>query len=295
MSAVSAATATATAPPTSTATAVAGGGPFPATVPFGHPVQVEVTDPAALAVVRQLVRRHLSAVESAVDGRRPDAEVHRLAAAQGRPVEVSRLLLRHVGLALQVASDTGGLLDPTVDPTVGPAALPGAGPTSGWRSVVVDGSTVTVPAGTSLDLRATAIAAALDDVALVGTQLTGAGVLVRCGSRVATAGPAPEGGWRVEMGDALRVLGDDQGLCVIDSGSRVLDPATGVAAQRVWHSVAVVAGSCLLASSAAVAAVVSGTSAPTLLDGRPLLAVLESTDGRRTRAGSLAPLGTAAA
>lgn len=282
------ATTIATTPPAATGTRRQ---PFPTTVRFGHPVQVEVTEPGALAVVWQLVRRHLSAVESAVDGRRPGAEVHQLAAEQGRLVEVSSLLQRHVRIALRAAQDTAGL----VDPTVGSPGRHGQGPASGWRTVVVDGTRVSVPTGTSLDLRATAIAAALDDVALAGTQLTGAGVLVRCGSRVATAGPAPASGWSVEMGDARRVLGSDQGLCVVDSGSRVVDPATGIAAQQVWHTVAVVASSCVLASSAAVAAVVAGAGATALLADQPVLAVLDSLDGRRLRAGALAPLGSAAA
>ena len=56
-----------------------------------------------------------------------------------------------------------------------------------------------------LDLGATAKAIAADRCAARVTETTGSGVLVNLGGDIATAGPAPEGGWQVLVSD-----GDDE-------------------------------------------------------------------------------------
>ncbi|MVU82510.1 FAD:protein FMN transferase [Nocardia sp. ET3-3] len=76
--------------------------------------RVVVTDSAASASARALVRAHLAEVDAACSRFRADSEVSRLARADGKPVHVSALLAEHVRAALSAARDTGGDVDPTV-------------------------------------------------------------------------------------------------------------------------------------------------------------------------------------
>src|SRR6185312_10851142 len=107
------------------------------------------------------------------------------------------------------------------DPTIGAAlcalgydddiayagSRPGTGatirifPSAGWRDVKLRGRLLTVPAGVVLDLGATAKAFAADRCAALVAAGLGVGVLVSLGGDIATAGPAPDGGWRVLVQD----------------------------------------------------------------------------------------------
>ena len=73
-----------------------------------------------------------------------------------------------------------------------------------WRAVRVDRArgTLTVPAGVSLDLGATAKAYATDRAALDIAARFGGGVLVALGGDLAVAGTTPSGGWPVWVDDA---------------------------------------------------------------------------------------------
>src|SRR4051794_37254827 len=75
---------------------------------------VHADDPAALAPALQIARRHLAALGRACDRRSARAEVHRMPCAAGAPVTVSPLLARVVQASLEIAAQTGGLVDPTV-------------------------------------------------------------------------------------------------------------------------------------------------------------------------------------
>src|SRR5207249_9194249 len=109
--------------------------------------------------------------------------------------------------------------DGDVDPTVGAAmvrlgydrdfsVLPTCGgwvvrqrPAPGWRSVHLQGRRLTVPTGVLLDLGATAKAYTADRCARLVGERCDTGVLVSLGGDIATAGPAPPGGWRVLVQD----------------------------------------------------------------------------------------------
>ena len=75
----------------------------------------------------------------------------------------------------------------------------------GWRLVELDvrQRTVRVPAGTLLDLGATAKALAADRAAARIAAAVGCGVLVNLGGDIAVAGQPPAGGWRIEVTDEL--------------------------------------------------------------------------------------------
>ncbi|GLY94083.1 FAD:protein FMN transferase [Actinoplanes sp. NBRC 103695] len=268
---------------------------------WGTVARIVVTDPALLAEAAMMVRAELSAVDAACSRFRPDSELSAACRAGGRPVTVSPLLADLLGAALEAARTSDG----DVDPTVG-AALCGLGydrdfaaitgrtatsavrvfPAPDWRAVRLDDRALTVPHGVLLDLGATAKAAAADRAAVLVADRLGTGVLVALGGDIATAGPAPAGGWRVLVqdrpGDPRCTVRLPGGAALATSSTvarawgapgdplhHILDPRTGRPASRVWRTVSVAAPSCLRANTLSTAAVVRGHSAPRLLAGVP--------------------------
>jgi FAD:protein FMN transferase len=277
-------------------------------------IEVVVTDPAVVVAASRLLDDELDRVEAAASRFRDDSEVCRLRReSDGGPVAVSPDLVTLVGVALQAARVTGGAVDPTVggalcrlgydrdfaavaDGVAG--ALPGAAPVPGWRSVGVDAEagTVTVPAGTLLDLGATAKAWAADRAAATIASRLGCGVLVSLGGDLAVES-APEGGFAVGVAD---ICGDPDaptavsiasgGLATSGIGNRhwllggapvhhVVDPSTGLPAATPWRTVTVAAGSSVDANTASTASLVLGDAAPAWLADRCLPARLVAHSG----------------
>jgi thiamine biosynthesis lipoprotein len=182
---------------------------------WGTTARLVVTDPSGLPAARRLVRRQLAAVDKACSLFRGDSEVRRVQRAGARPVRVSELLAELVAVSLRAADRSDG----DVDPTVGAAMVrlgrgrdlslfPTCGgwqvherPAPGWRRVHLDGRVLTVPVGVLLDLAATAKAHTADRCARMVAAHCDTGVLVDIGGDIATAGPAPQGGWRVPVPD----------------------------------------------------------------------------------------------
>ncbi len=282
-----------------------------------------VTDSAALPAAREVLDAELDAVERAASRFRPDSEVCVLAAANGEARPVSPMLADLIEAALSVARATDGDVDPTVGCAVirlgyitsfgavtsfGDAPPPVPRVTSlavpaDWTSVQFDGHTVQMPAGTLLDLGATAKAFAADRGARLIHQHTGAGVLVNLGGDIATAGPAPGGGWRVTVGDSAGnvdsdpvsriTIGTGTGLATSSTQRRrwnhggtvahhILDPRTGIAADPVWRTVSVAADSCLAANAVSTAAIVRGRRAPEWITGLGVAARLVDAAGGET-------------
>lgn len=264
--------------------------------------RVVVTDPGTLAEARALVEAELAAVGRAASRFRPDSEISRLHLAHGRPQQVSPLLAALVGAALEAARRTDGRVDPTVGAAlraigydrdfedlpgreIGRLPTPtGAGvpvlvrPVPGWRQVRLDGTTLTLPAGVVLDLGATAKAVTADRCAALVRDRLGTGVLVSLGGDIATAGPAPEGGWQVLVHDhdddpsSLVSLPGGAAIATSSTARRVwthdgrvvhhvLDPRTGQPAVPVWRTVTVAAPTCAEANTLTTASVVRGHSA----------------------------------
>jgi thiamine biosynthesis lipoprotein len=275
-----------------------------------------VTEPAATDEARDLVEAELTAIERSASRFRPDSEVCAVYRSGGRPVPVSPLLAELVSTALAAAAWTGG----DVDPTVG-GAIVGLGydrdftllstsdgrtaaqaPVAGWRSVRLDGQVLTVPAGTLLDLGATAKALAADRCAALVADRLGVGVLVSLGGDIATAGPAPDGGWPVLVSDGPDEPADtvsiSAGAALATSSTvsrswrhggrsvhHIVDPRTGQPASPVWRTVSVVADRCVAANAASTSAVVRGARALPMLLRRGLPARLVAADRRVIRVG----------
>ena len=137
---------------------------------------------------------------------------------------------------------------------------------------------------------------------------TGSPTLVDLGGDVATAGPAPAGGWVVRVTDDHRAGPDADGQSVTVSGGglatssttvrrwrragrpvhHIVDPATGEPAAPVWRTVSVAAASCVDANTASTAAIVRGASAPQWLESLGLPARLVDPSGERRHRGRMA-------
>ena len=263
-------------------------------------MHIVVTDPDSLHRARIEVDAELDAVEHAASRFRPDSEVTALATSDGRPTQISETLADLLAAALTAARDTDG----DVDPTVGAAVVALEGDDRAalstitracWPMVTLDGRVVTVPPGVLLDLGATAKAVAADRCADRVHEVTGTGVLINLGGDIATAGPAPDGGWQVLVHD---VDGDPESAVALPSGTalatsstlrrgrrrsglllhHILNPRTGRSADPVWRTVSVAARSCWAANTVSTAAIVRGWAALKWMDGLGMSARLVDRD-----------------
>jgi thiamine biosynthesis lipoprotein len=124
-------------------------------------------------------------------------------------------------------------------------------------------------------------------------------VLVSLGGDVRVAGPTPDDGWRIAVGDDHeRALADPDlvvsiaggGLATSSTARRtwrragrtvhhIVDPRTGDVPVSRWRTVSVAAATCVDANTASTAAVVLGDAAPGWLADRRLPARLVDLDG----------------
>ncbi len=297
---------------------------------LGSTAVLRVEVPALLDDAIALVTRELDRFDEACSRFREDSELSLVNARAGRPVAAGPLLLDALELALRGARLTDGALDPTIglsleqagydrdwellrelpDPGFDAAGAPRltARRRGGWREVVVDraGARVRIPAGTKLDLGATAKALAADRAAAAVHSRLGCGVLVALGGDIATAGPAPAGGWVVHVTDdhrdgpeapGQRLAMTDGGLATSSTTARrwrrggepmhhIIDPHTGRPVQTPWRTVSVAAADCVDANIASTGALLRGTQAPGWLQGLGLPARLVANDGRVVKVGA---------
>lgn len=285
---------------------------FPA---LGTTAVVCVSDSEALLDAGAMLKRELAAVDAACSRFRRDSELTRLNAAAPKAVRVGETLFEAVSIALRVAAQTQGLVDPTVGRSLrltgydrsfehvrtGRRAGPVFVAAPGWQTVELDSEarTIRLPAGVELDLGATAKALAADRSAAAITTSTGSGVLVSLGGDVAVAGVTPEGGWPIRLADDQAAPLDGPGPVVsVRSGGlatsgtavrrwragrtelhHIVDPRTGRPAATPWRTVTVAAATCVDANAASTAALVLGASAPPWLADRHLPARLVSETG----------------
>lgn len=289
---------------------------------LGTNARVVLWPPDGLAVVLAAVDAELARLDRQASRFRADSEVSRIARSGHAAHTVSPGLAEAVRVALTAARWTGGLVDPTVggalsalgydrdfaavaagspegDPRT-PARLPAPGPAPGWRLVALDGRRLRLPAGTCLDLGATAKGLGADRSAAAAWHAAGrGGVLVSLGGDIAIAGLPPAGGWPVAIADSslageaalAQVVRLATGAVATSSvtcrrwqhGGRmmhhIVDPRTGYPASGPWRTVSVAAARCAVANAAATAAIVAGEDAPAWLTRTGLAARLVSHDG----------------
>lgn len=289
---------------------------------IGTGVRLVVND-GDLAGARAAVERVLDEVDRAYSRFRPDSELVAVNASRGAQVRVSELFARALAGALEAARRTGGAVDPTVGRALRITGYDDdfdriagtrrrldlrVAPVPGWSVIAFDerSRSVRVPTDVELDLGSTGKGLAADLCAAAALVDAGpdAGVLVSLGGDVATAGRAPDGGWRILMSEDSRTAPDAAGEVVsIQSGAlatssttvrrwsssdgvtahHIVDPRTGLAADTPWRTASVVAETCEAANAASTACIVLGDDAPGWLASTGLPARLVAQDGSVVR------------
>lgn len=215
----------------------------------------------------------------------PDSELNRVNGASGEPVRVSSVFAEMLGLALEAARETGGLVDPTLGAEIEaagydtdfalleddshPPARSGPRERAGVQLV---GEHVLVRKGVRLDLNGV-VKGQTVDIAL--TLLKGQG-FVSAGGDLAVHGTyvaaLPRGGSISLVRGALATSGTDRRRWLRGGQAQhhLIDPVTGAPASSPWEQVTVCGSSCVGADIAAKAAFLLGSAGPAWLDVRGL-------------------------
>lgn len=188
---------------------------------------------------------------------RPESELSRVNASRSQVLAVSPFFAATLQVALDAASETGGLVDPAL----------GAG------AVRLSG-TLLSRVGVALDLNGVVKALAVDEAA---ATLDGLG-FVSAGGDLAVRGPVDVG---LPGGGAVRVL--EGGLATSGTATRgrhLFDPRTGRQSDSPWEQVTVSGATCLAADVAAKAAYLLGDDGPDWLESRGMAGRFLGLDGR---------------
>ena len=267
---------------------------------WGGVATVMVEKPDRLGAARRAVDHVIDDIDAACSALRDGSDLARVNAAAGRPVRVGATFVAVLWTALHAGELTGGLFDPLV----------GADDADDAAIVIDDPpGTVTIPAGTALDLWSMAVAFAADRAAESAAGQAGCGVCVCLPGSVATAGPVPDPGWPVhvisgrgrgprgEPCHAEKIMLRSPGLaisCPPAPGRTAARPRGGavgadmrplVRGQRPWRTISVIGMGCVAAKAASIAALASGNAAATWLGSRELRARMTDADGHVTTVG----------
>jgi thiamine biosynthesis lipoprotein len=233
----------------------------------------------------------------------PGSELNRVNRASGRLVAVSRLFAETLAIALRVAEQTEGLVDPTLGAALEAVGYtrdfallpmhagierpaPAAGPADrgARRSILLIAGWVGVPRGVRLDLNGVVKALAVDDAlrGLSGERFVSAGGDLAVSARLNVALP---GGETVLLRrGALATSGTVKRRWLHDGtvGHHLIDPRTGLPSTSPWEQVTACGASCLAADVAAKAGFLLGDGGPGWLDRRGIPARFVSADGEVT-------------
>jgi thiamine biosynthesis lipoprotein len=219
---------------------------------MGCDVAVAAGDPATVAAV---VERW----ESAFSLYRPESELCRVNRAEGQVLAVSPLFARALRVALDVAAETKGLVDPTLS--------------GRWTEILLSERLLSRRPGLALDLNGVVKALAVDEAA---ATLDGPG-FVSVGGDLAVLGPVDvalpaEGSVRILSG-GLATSG------TASRGAHLVDTATGEASESPWEQVTASGASCLAADVAAKMGFLLGERGPEWLDERGIAGRFVALDG----------------
>ncbi len=248
----------------------------------------------------------------------PDSELAAVNASAGTQHQVGPLLFTAAQAALDAAQATDGLFDPllarrledlgydrTFDALPAQRTVPGHAREwhpGEWRSVVLDpvGRTVTLPAGTGLDLGGIAKGMAVDAALALLIEMGLPYAAVNAGGDLAIHGVPPSAAaWNVAIdGGAHRLVSLRSGALATSSVQHrswrvggelrhhLIDPRTGMPAQTGLALVSVAAESCRQAEVAAKVALLLGPAAGSdFLERNGLSALLVTSRGSEWRIG----------
>ncbi|MDX6514454.1 MAG: FAD:protein transferase [Gaiellaceae bacterium] len=204
---------------------------------------------------------------------RPTSELNAVNARSGELVRVSEDFAAVLRLALELAAETDGLVDPTLGAALEAAGYDrdfaelgddprplGQARAGAWQEVRLAGRLLRCPPGVLLDLNGVVKGATVDEALAL---LAGDG-FVAAGGDLAARGPvtvALPGGGAVELREG--------GLATSGASARrwrrggveqhhLIDPSTGRPAESPWREVSVCGATCLAADVAAKAAFLAG-------------------------------------
>jgi thiamine biosynthesis lipoprotein len=247
-----------------------------------HAMGCEVVVAGATAAERDAVERLFDERDRVFSRFRADSELNRVNASAGAATHVSAELARMLGIALDAALETGGLVDPTLG-----AQLEAAGYDADFASlrpgprrtvprsrapVRLLGRTVVVPRGVRLDLNGVVKGQTVDDALAL---LAGDGFVSAGGDLAARGGlvaALPGGGTVRLLRGALATSGTDRRRW--ERGGAVqhhlIDPRTGTPSGSPWVQVTTCGRTCVGADVAAKAAFLLGPAGPAWLDARAI-------------------------
>jgi thiamine biosynthesis lipoprotein len=295
---------------------------------LGTSARVVAWPPYTLARVLAIVDTELARLDEQASRFRADSEISAIHRSTGTVHILSEGLAEAIAVALTAARWTRGLVDPTVggalsalgyDRDFAAIRQGGARPLAsacipGWESVRLDGRRLCLPAGSRLDLGATAKGLGSDRaVSAAAAAITGGGILVSLGGDIAVAGESPSGGWPVLVADEQEPLSSTSArgrggapgskrsagqVVRLAAGAlatsstmcrqwrrggqllhHIVDPRTGRPAEGPWRAVSVAAANCAEANAASTAAIIAGDQAPAWLAEQGLPARLVARDG----------------
>jgi thiamine biosynthesis lipoprotein len=266
---------------------------------FGGPCEVllDSDDAREAAAAARLAEREASRIERKFGRFRPTGEVHRIHAAQGRPVEVDEEtagLLDYAALCHEMSDGqfdiTSGVLrrawrfdggDTVPDADDVRALLAHVG----WQRVRWERPVLTLPAGMEIDLGGLGKEYAVDRAAAAIAARSPGAFLVNFGGDLFARGPRRDGRpWSVGVDDpdhsgeavlyrvdlvrgGLATSGDARRY-VMHAGRRlghILDPRTGWPVEGAPRSITVLAATCLEAGTLATLAYLRGPGAGAFL------------------------------
>jgi FAD:protein FMN transferase len=179
---------------------------------------------------------------------RPESELSRVNRSPARVLAISPLFARALSVALDVASETDGLIDPALG--------------RGLDRVQLAGRILMRPPGLALDLNGVVKSLAVDEAV---ATLDGLG-FVSVGGDLAVSGPTDVA---LPGGGAIRVVRG--GLATSGTASRgahLVDPRTGRPSESCWEQVTASGATCLAADVAAKVGFLLAERGPEWLDER---------------------------
>jgi thiamine biosynthesis lipoprotein len=219
---------------------------------MGCEVVVAGGDPAAVAGT-------LERWEAAFSLFRPASELSRVNASPARMLHVSRLFAETLAIALDVAAETEGLVDPTL--------------CGRWSELVVSGRMLSRPSDLTLDLNGVVKALAVDE-AVSSLRTEG---FVSVGGDLAVRGPVDVA---LPAHGAIRVLAG--GLATSGTASRgahLVDTRARLPSDSCWEQVTASGATCLSADVAAKMGFLLGRAGPEWLDARGIAGRFVAVDG----------------
>jgi len=283
---------------------------------LGTYVQLSVSHRDKLAAAEGRARALLAAVDWACSRFRDDSELNRVNAGAGTWVRVDPLLVAATVAAVEAAEHTDGIVHPLLGKVMiglgydrtftelQPGRPQGARieppPLGAWRSIEWEAGAIRIPAGTALDLGATAKAWAGDLISRTIAEEEGVNVLLSLGGDVAIArGDRRPTWWPIAIrehpeGEASAEVALTWGGLATSSTllrrwtvagvthHHLVDPRTGESARTPWRLISATGPSATAANIATTAAVVLGDDAVRWLTEREVAARLVSEDGTVT-------------